>query len=390
MKLGDQKKNSGITLIALVITIIVLLILAGISIATLTGENGILTQAGNAKDETTQAKCEEMVRLAITSLQTENLGDTSSITPEMVANKVMSENNIANVTAEGSSFPTNIVFGDEGVKVGVNLDLTSGEEIVESVYNEEGLEEEAEKNIDLFLYEPIEGTGETASTSTTSLPTKEARITGMNPKYCNSYIDGYHDEETGETYDPTYYDIKLEDGTKITDTLVVPYQVEIDGEMYKITEADITAPGKSDTTGYSYPKVKTIIFPNTIKTILAYEYNFLHHEGINDTVEKIILPKNLQKISACAFAGCSKLEEITIPKSVNSIGSCAFSGCTSLTSIIIPKSVIEIGYDVFDECTNLKTIYCEATSKPDGWNNSWKDGCSAKVQWSYNSNTNQE
>ena len=61
-----------------------------------------MTQAGNAKDETTQAKCEEMVRLAITSLQTENLGDTSSITPEMVANKVMSENNIANVTAEGS------------------------------------------------------------------------------------------------------------------------------------------------------------------------------------------------------------------------------------------------------------------------------------------------
>lgn len=37
-----MKKQKGITLIALVITIIVLLILAGISIATLTGENGIL------------------------------------------------------------------------------------------------------------------------------------------------------------------------------------------------------------------------------------------------------------------------------------------------------------------------------------------------------------
>ena len=34
------KKNNGITLIALVITIIVLLILAGVTIATLTGENG--------------------------------------------------------------------------------------------------------------------------------------------------------------------------------------------------------------------------------------------------------------------------------------------------------------------------------------------------------------
>ena len=42
----------GITLIALVITIIVLLILAGVSIAMLTGQNGILTQAQNAKTTT--------------------------------------------------------------------------------------------------------------------------------------------------------------------------------------------------------------------------------------------------------------------------------------------------------------------------------------------------
>ena len=41
--------NKGITLIALVITIIVLLILAGVSIAMLTGQNGILTQARNSK-----------------------------------------------------------------------------------------------------------------------------------------------------------------------------------------------------------------------------------------------------------------------------------------------------------------------------------------------------
>lgn len=45
-------KNKGITLIALVITVIVLLILAGVSIAMLTGENGILNQAKKAKEET--------------------------------------------------------------------------------------------------------------------------------------------------------------------------------------------------------------------------------------------------------------------------------------------------------------------------------------------------
>ena len=50
-----KRKNSGITLIALVITIIVLLILAGVSIAMLTGQNGILTQAQKAKSETENA-----------------------------------------------------------------------------------------------------------------------------------------------------------------------------------------------------------------------------------------------------------------------------------------------------------------------------------------------
>ena len=59
MKEKLTKKQRGITLIALVITIIVLLILAGVSIAMLTGENGILTQAQRAKNETETAQIQE-------------------------------------------------------------------------------------------------------------------------------------------------------------------------------------------------------------------------------------------------------------------------------------------------------------------------------------------
>ena len=58
-----RKQTKGITLIALVITIIVLLILAGVSIAMLTGENGILTQAQNAKNRTEEAQGEEENKL---------------------------------------------------------------------------------------------------------------------------------------------------------------------------------------------------------------------------------------------------------------------------------------------------------------------------------------
>lgn len=60
----DLKSNErGITLIALVVTIIVLLILAGVSISMLTGNNGILTQAQRAKEETEKAAQEEQEML---------------------------------------------------------------------------------------------------------------------------------------------------------------------------------------------------------------------------------------------------------------------------------------------------------------------------------------
>lgn len=63
-----MKSNSkGITLIALVITIIVLLILAGITIATLTGDNGIIGKAINAKNETNKANVKEQLGLAVTN-----------------------------------------------------------------------------------------------------------------------------------------------------------------------------------------------------------------------------------------------------------------------------------------------------------------------------------
>ena len=63
--MNKLKERKGITLIALVITIIVLLILAGVSIAMLTGENGILNQANKAKTETEYKGAEEKVKLAI-------------------------------------------------------------------------------------------------------------------------------------------------------------------------------------------------------------------------------------------------------------------------------------------------------------------------------------
>ena len=89
MKILRNKRkdnNKGITLIALVITIVVLLILAAVSIATLTGENGILTRANEAKTETEQGQEEELLKLAITSARISNDG-----TQEVTASKLQEE-----------------------------------------------------------------------------------------------------------------------------------------------------------------------------------------------------------------------------------------------------------------------------------------------------------
>ena len=68
MKILNLKNKNGITLIALVITIIVLLILAAISITMLTGDNSILKRAVDAKEQTERAEIEEALRLAYIDL----------------------------------------------------------------------------------------------------------------------------------------------------------------------------------------------------------------------------------------------------------------------------------------------------------------------------------
>jgi uncharacterized protein YxeA len=70
-----KKSNKGITLIALVITIIILLILASITIATLTGENGILNKSQTAKEENNEKTATEIMNLKITNAQIQSYAE---------------------------------------------------------------------------------------------------------------------------------------------------------------------------------------------------------------------------------------------------------------------------------------------------------------------------
>ena len=67
-----KEQNKAITLVALVITIIILLILSGVTIASLSGENGIITNAIKAKKMTTLSQCKEEYEMFITEEMIKN------------------------------------------------------------------------------------------------------------------------------------------------------------------------------------------------------------------------------------------------------------------------------------------------------------------------------
>ena len=134
-----QKRNfkqKGITLIALVITIIVLLILAGVTIAALSGPNGILTNATKAKENTEIGEETEIVNLAASNVRSNKIinRDSTSITEEELRQSI-SELTNKTVTIgteaddEGNEFLT--VTFESGRKYKVNPGVGEVKDLVE-------------------------------------------------------------------------------------------------------------------------------------------------------------------------------------------------------------------------------------------------------------------
>ncbi len=95
----QKNKERGITLIALVVTIIVLIILAGVSINMLVGDNGIITQAQSAQRETEEAEAREKLEMALLDLQMEkytnpNYNDEQFITDYLASQGMVAQDDI--------------------------------------------------------------------------------------------------------------------------------------------------------------------------------------------------------------------------------------------------------------------------------------------------------
>ena len=91
------KSTRGITLMALIVTIIILLILAGVTLASLTGEKGIIKEARTAKEMAEKAALEEQVELAIIKAEQKHRNPTiDNVIEELKNNKVISKDDQVN------------------------------------------------------------------------------------------------------------------------------------------------------------------------------------------------------------------------------------------------------------------------------------------------------
>ena len=136
------RQNKAITLIALVISIIVILILAGVTIASLTGDNGLLARAVSAKEETEKAEGKEEINIAVLgsikgdgkidlSMLTDNLSRITGLTDKN-GNQINSTNPVTalpitvkrnnkytyKITGDGEVENKKQVVMPEGIKVG--------------------------------------------------------------------------------------------------------------------------------------------------------------------------------------------------------------------------------------------------------------------------------
>ncbi len=96
------------------------------------------------------------------------------------------------------------------------------------------------------------------------------------------------------------------------------------------------------------PALKSLTMPNSITSLDVRALSSC------TKLESVILSENLSKIPYGAFVGCSKLKSITIPKKVKIIESRAFSGCSSLTEIHVAEEGVLYSMNAFEDCEQLK------------------------------------
>lgn len=400
------KEHKGITLIALVVTIVVLLILAGVTISMLRGENGIIKQAQKANDATIVGKEKEAISIAYSNAKGKKIssGQTSTVTASELQTEMI--NNKENVKVEGTG-KLKITFNETGheYEIDENEIVTrtdsgsgsgsgtgtggsdTGDSSLNGMYSTGGITEADIAPEGIFDYKILNNSSTVADTSNSVLPTKTAKIIRIKPEY---YI--YNLDDKGNHLDgDTNYEIK---NTTITNKLVIPYVVSLtnpdtgEKENYKITEVSFVGQYYST----CLPSVETIVYPNTVTKIYnkgdeKIDESLSHRTvdefiGIDHGVKNVILSDNIEVIPYNFFrtrdnGDYKGIEQIHLPEKLKQIGDYAFAGCSNLKTIVDLSNVNKLGKGVFagwQENQKIKVGYKRGESAPTSWDSSWAAG----------------
>lgn len=339
----EVKNKKGITLVALVITIIVLLILAGVTIATLTGDNGILTNATQAKFKNQMAGLQEELQLFMAEKTTES---PSEFLPETLnAGLTLLEYNTkkdegGNIYQIFSHLPDQYASKVEVIKGELVINTTNPQEIkwlqelgmTPNPYRiEDGVLKSSEDNLLLM-----------DSTGTLVIPSQVTKI------------------DTGAFTNT--------EGLK---TIVLPDSlIEIGDYAFSdnSTLEKVVFGNKLEKIGnFAFEKctaLKEIILPDTVKTIGSTCFSECK------SLEKIHLSDNLTTLPYRSISSCNKLTEISLPNCLKSIQSSVFEFSNNIESIEISSQVENISSGAFAYMKGLKNIVIH----PDNPNYSFENG----------------
>ena len=358
-----KKQNEGITLIALVITIIVLLILAGITISTLTGENGILSNAIKASTEHKRAEALEEIKIAMEGIKIEKLAKGEKVTLDTFIETT--ENPNLNL------LESKLYNLDEEVEV-TKTTLENNEDILEVFY----------KNYEFIISGDLSVTivGDTQKISVkpsikdrtiTSL-TIESDITGVELSEVTgiyySCDDGKTWKDSGNATEYVYNGLLAGTDYNVKVKIIVNNKKEIISDSITGTTqstADIIAKMPADffiTTdsgatisgiNASYIVNNEIVYDGFDGTlVIPAKWNNVDVTNLASTsitsknnLQTLYVEEGLKTIGTNAFSWCNSLVEVTLPTSIenletNGYGTQAFYNCSNITKVTIPQLVI--------------------------------------------------
>ena len=290
-------KESGITLIALVITIIILLILAGISIRLLTGEDGLIAKALQAKEKNSLEQEKELLVLAINSTKMRLMTEENPVEEDVFLEELEQNfgqggveldpqgNSIYNVTVKESGRIYNVDISTGRIDVANNSEA-------ETYPKREDYEDVPETDASYFVFDPATG-------SITSL----------------ANIKGYYAQE-------------------MTYPAVLKIPEKIDGVT--VTSVVLSA-------GAMISDVTDVVIPDTV-TVLGKE---AFHNMIN--LKNVVMPSGLKEIKRSAFSSCKSIENLEIPNTVNFLDELVFNNTDSLKELTITSDDIEINKNCFQK-----------------------------------------